>query len=99
MYRIFLNNGFSGKHMGLSFAGGEARTEDAFLATRLRSKGYTVAADETATDTGGADEVPSNFDGMTVAQLKEYAETGGIDLGGAKTKAEIIAVISAFDTE
>lgn len=99
MYRIFLDNGFSGRHMGLSFANGEARTEDAFLAARLRSRGYSVAADETAADTGGADEVPPNLDGMTVAQLKEYAEACGIDLGGAKTKAEIIAVISAFDTE
>ena len=38
---------------------------------------------------------PLDFERMTVAQLKEYAEAGGIDLGKAKTKAEIIAAITA----
>lgn len=35
------------------------------------------------------------FDGMTVAELKAYAETHGIDLGKAKKKAEILAAIEA----
>jgi len=34
-----------------------------------------------------------DFDGMTVAELKEYAEAHGIDLGAAKKKAEIIEAI------
>ena len=38
---------------------------------------------------------PLDFERMTVEQLKEYAEAGDIDLGKAKTKAEIIAAIIA----
>ncbi len=45
------------------------------------------------TDSGKS--TPSDFECMTVAQLKSYAEANGIDLGSAKTKAEIIAVITA----
>lgn len=33
------------------------------------------------------------LDGMTVAQLKAYAKENGIDLGEAKKKADILAVI------
>lgn len=67
VFRISLDNGFSGKHIGLVFAHGEARTEDAFLATRLQSKGYhvaaeTVAADEAVSDQGEAAEAPPFFD-------------------------------------
>ena len=101
-YKIFLDNGFSGEHMGLVFARGEAHTEDAFLATRLQSKGYrvtdeTVADDETVSDQGEAAEEQPSFEKMTVDALKKYAETHGIALGGAKTKAEIILAISAAE--
>lgn len=103
-YIISLASGFSGEHMGLVFAGGEAHTDDAFLATRLQSKGYTVTAekvadDEAASDSGEAAEGLPDFDKMTVDALKKYAEIHGIALGGAKTKAEIIAVISAAEAE
>lgn len=35
------------------------------------------------------------FDKMSIAQLKEFAEEKGIDLGSAKLKADIIAAIIA----
>ena len=124
LYEISLDNGFSGEHFGLSFANGKAHTEDAFLASRLRGKGYhvtaeKVAVDETVSDTGEAAEAPPfvdvneetleaaaefaeaggftslDFERMKVEQLKEYAAAGGIDLGSARTKAEIIAAITA----
>ena len=38
-------------------------------------------------------EQPDILDGMTVAQLKEYARENGIDLGNAKKKADILATI------
>lgn len=110
LYKISLDNGFSGEHFGLSFANGKAVTEDAFLASRLRGKGYhvtaeAVAADEAVSDQGEAAEAPPfaevsgftplDFERMKVEQLKEYAAAGGIDLGKAKTKAEIIAAITA----
>ena len=36
---------------------------------------------------------PDILDGMTAAQLKEFAADNGIDLGNAKKKADILAVI------
>ncbi len=41
------------------------------------------------------DNTVSILDGMTVAQLKEYAANNGIDLGGATRKADILAAIEA----
>jgi hypothetical protein len=37
----------------------------------------------------------ANLDSMTVAEMKEYAEANDIDLGEAKKKADILAVIKA----
>lgn len=51
MYKIHLASGFSGVHMGLTFINGEAQTNDAYLATRLRSRGYTVTAEKGIDDT------------------------------------------------
>ena len=36
-----------------------------------------------------------SFDDMTLSELKEYAESHGIKLGSARTKAQIIAKINA----
>lgn len=36
-----------------------------------------------------------NFSQMTVAQLKTYAKDNGIDLGGAKLKADILEVLKS----
>lgn len=99
VYTISLDNGFSGEHMGLVFANGEAHTDDAFLASRLRSKGYSVtskavADDETVSDRGEAAEELPDLDKMNLAQLKEFAESRHIDISGAKTKFEVVAAIS-----
>ena len=45
-FKITLDRRFSGEHMGLVFTQGTAHTEDAFLASRLQSKGYKVTSDE-----------------------------------------------------
>lgn len=49
------------------------------------------------TEEGAADTpaTVSILDGMTVAQLKEYAANNDIDLGGATKKADIRAAIEA----
>lgn len=39
----------------------------------------------------------SILDGMTLAQLREYADTNGIDLGGATKKADVRAAIEAVE--
>lgn len=45
---------------------------------------------------GGSDAVPDDgLEDMTVAQLEELASERAVDLGGAKKKAEIIAVLRA----
>lgn len=112
VYTVSLENGFSGEHMGLVFTQGTAHTSDAFLASRLKSKGYTVASDEVA---GGeavrapgeaaeahvtaaeAGEIP--LEEMTVPLLRERAAEKGVDLGRARTKAEIIAAIYAAEAD
>ena len=109
-FKITLENGFSGEHIGLVFTHGTAHTEDAFLASRLQSKGYTVTADEVAggeavhdsgevteayTAAAEAGEIP--LEEMTVQQLREHAAKNGIVLGGARSKMEIISAIYAAE--
>ena len=88
-YVIKVNNNsdFCGKGAGgVQFANGEARTDSARMAAWFKEHpGYTV------TEEGGAGS--KSIDAMTVAELKTYAEANGIDLGEAKTKAEILAAI------
>lgn len=95
-FTISIDSGFSGVHMGLIFSNGTTHTDDAFLATRLQSKGYAVESEPDEADTEADDEAPAapDLESFTIAQLKELAAAEGIDLGAAKTKAEIIAVIS-----
>lgn len=103
-FTVSMASGFSGVHMGLVFTNGTAHTNDAFLATRLRSKGYAVerdpdeadaADDYTNTDAHKAAPAAPELESLTVAQLKELALADGIDLGSAKNKADIIAAITA----
>lgn len=109
-FKITLDRNFTGEHMGLVFMQGTAYTEDAFLATRLRSRGYTVATDtgisgEAVSDQGEASEAPqgdslgSELYEKTVQQLKEYAAENGVDLSGTRTKTEILAAINAAETD
>lgn len=57
MFTIQMASDFSGVHMGLIFANGKAQTDDAFLATRLKSKGYTVTAEKGADDTKALEQM------------------------------------------
>lgn len=111
-FKITLDRNFSGEHMGLVFTQGTAHTEDAFLATRLQGKGYKVAPDEGVKDkaVSASDEITEAhvtaaeaggmvLEEMTVPQLKDHAANNGIDLGSARTKAEIIAAIYAAEAD
>lgn len=81
LYEISLDNGFSGEHIGLVFTNGTAHTEDVFLASRLRGKGYHViaeagVADEAVSDQGEAAEAPPFADEETFeAALAEAGKT------------------------
>lgn len=69
---------------GAHFAHGEAEVKSDVAAAWFRNhEGYEVE--------GGTD---GGFESMTVAQLREYAEGIGIDLGVAKKKGEIIEMIN-----
>ena len=46
-----------------------------------------------------ADSAVSILDGMTVAQLKEYAATNGVNLSGIKLKADILAAVKAAEED
>ncbi len=111
-YKISIpeNKAFTGDHMGLTFTHGEAHTDDHFLASRLRSKGYTVTSDEVAvgeavhapgevTEAHAAEAEKISLEEMTVSLLRERAAEKGVDLGGARTKAEIIAAIYAAEAD
>lgn len=107
-FKITLENGFSGEHMGLVFTQGTAHTSDAFLASRLKSKGYRVTSDEVTvgeafhapgevTEAHAAEAEKISLEEMTVSLLRERAAEKGVDLGGARTKAEIISAIYAAE--
>lgn len=72
MFTVQMDSVFSGKHMGLTFTDGKAQTNDAFLATRLKSRGYKVTAEKGADDT----EVP-----------KQVEESKGKKESGKKKKS------------
>ncbi|MDE5577383.1 MAG: SAP domain-containing protein [Oscillospiraceae bacterium] len=111
-FKIIMGRNYTGEHMGLSFTQGTAHTEDAFLASRLQSKGYKVTPDESVDGeaVSASDEITEEhaaaaeagsvgLEEMTVPQLKEYAAKNGIDLGGARTKAEFVSAIYAAEAD
>lgn len=61
----------------------EFETDDAVLAEKLKSQGFTV------------EEINGDINTLTVVQLKELAKENGIELGDAKTKDAILDVINA----
>ena len=71
------NKNYNGLSAGVMFVNGIGECSDPYLISWFKEKGYRV------------EEEPS-LDKMTVAELKEYAETNGIDLEGLTKKAEIL---------
>lgn len=65
--------------------------------TRLGGKYPAGIVAPSGTSAASLDDAPSGFETMTNDQLKAYAETNGIDLGGATKKADIIAAIQAAE--
>ncbi|MFF2621295.1 hypothetical protein [Oerskovia jenensis] len=73
----------------LEFRDGVAETDEKVpdgLKAYLEGRGYTV---ETTTDVPAGDPAES----WTVPQLTAWAKAHEVDLAGAKTKAEIVAVV------
>lgn len=90
------NPEFCGKGAGgVQFANGKAENVTERMAAWFKEHpGYDVK--EIEVDTGAAEGAES-LDKMKVDELKEYANAHGIDLGDAKTKAEILEAIKAAE--
>lgn len=71
------NKNYNGLSASVMFVNGIGECTDPYLISWFKKKGYRV-------------EEELSLDKMTVAELKEYAETNGIDLGGLTKKAEIL---------
>lgn len=93
---------FSGIRANLVFVDGVSETNDTWLIRWFKEHGYKVEADaaEENLPVPEPEETEETEDGgdvnsLTVNELKAYAVEKGIDLGKAKTKADIIAAIQA----
>ncbi|MFB7171090.1 hypothetical protein ACFCYM_09745 [Streptomyces sp. NPDC056254] len=64
-------------------------------AARLVGGGFGVYADEARRKEPADQAADKPVEKMTVAELQAYATARGIDLGDAKTKAEVLAVVVA----
>lgn len=74
------------KAWGLDFIGGEAKTDNDYLANKLKSKGYKVTKEEKRES--------SKFDGFTIEDLMAYAKENSIDIGNATSVNGIIKKIT-----
>jgi|AntRauTorcE11897_2_1112592.scaffolds.fasta_scaffold08646_4 hypothetical protein len=79
------NPTFDGERVGFRFKNGEARMESLSGKDRqaLRRLGYEIE------DRGS----PNDLSGLTVLQLRQVAESRGVDLSGLTRKADILQAI------
>lgn len=71
---------------------GEVLVVDAKTADRMVERNLGVVVGEQMQDTGNVN-ADDELAGMTIDELKEYANEAGVDLTGKTKKAEIIAAI------
>jgi hypothetical protein len=79
------NKNYSGISASVTFVNGVGETNSPTLLTWFAEHGYTVEKQE---------KEPGKFDGMTVDQLKAYAEEHGIDIGNSSSVNGIIKKIA-----
>lgn len=72
---------------------------DAFVLNNKKKAIAISTISETAVTANSDPSEVTDFNSMTVTQLKEYAEANGIALNGATTKDAIIAVIEAHEAK
>jgi hypothetical protein len=89
------NKQYNGISASVSFINGIGETYKTHLIDWFREHGYRIEDEKQDNGEGGEGDI----DGMTVKELKAYAEGKKIDLGEAKTKAEMIAVIAKPESE
>lgn len=94
------NQKFNGKRAGVAFVDGKAETDDESTIRYFAKHGYKVEGK--AKKAERAPEPPRTEDpatdplaGLSVEELRAHAAESDIDLGGARTKAEIRDAIAA----
>ncbi|WP_405710087.1 hypothetical protein OG264_16070 [Streptomyces xanthophaeus] len=92
MRRVTMHTLYAGPERSVA-AGQSAEFADE-EAARLVRGGFGVYADEPAR-AAAADTGDKPIERMTVPELRAYAAAEGIDLGDAKSKAEVQAVVAA----
>lgn len=107
MAKVFSpNKDYTGVSATVEFTRGVGECADPYLLSWFEEHGYRVELDaaelklpvpEPIEEPESGESV--NIDEMTVNQLKAYAAERGIELGKAKTKADILAAIEAADPE
>lgn len=85
------NKQYSGISAGVQFINGVGETTDPYLLSWFRSHGYEVEQ--------YADEGDSEFNNMTVEELKAYAEDKGIDIGQSTSQKGILKKIFEAEKE
>ena len=94
------NKKFNGKRAGVAFVDGQAETDDESAIRYFVKHGYKVEGK--AKKASPAPEPPKVEDpatdplaGLSVEELRAHAAQNEIDLGGARTKAELRDAIKA----
>lgn len=83
------NKQYNGLSASVPFTNGIGETYKPHLIEWFREHGYTIEGEPQGGEGGIGD--------MTIKELKAYAAEKSIDLGEAKTKAEIITAIEAAE--
>ena len=94
------NQKFNGKRAGVAFVDGKAETDDESVIRYFVKHGYSVEgkakkAERAPEAPKVADEATDKLAGLNVEELRAHAAENDIDLGGARTKAEIRDAIAA----
>jgi hypothetical protein len=91
------NEQYSGISASVTFVNGVGETEDPRLIEWFEERGYTVEGvekePETPQDPPPQDPEKPPYEGMSVEELKQYAEDNGIDIGNATSENGIIKKI------
>jgi len=81
------NKQYTGVSASVPFMNGVGETENPQLVDWFKSHGYTVEGEPDPDNEG------SEFDKMTVDELKAYAEANGIDIGQSTSQKGILKKI------
>lgn len=84
--------GFTGTVVGVTFVEGVGETDNPAALGYFARRGYTIEAEEAPPFPDGK---PAKA--WKVDELKAYAARHGVDLGEAKSKDEILAVLTPAD--